>query len=113
GVGGFVRKKERIGRSSVKVRAGRSLPAGRVGLGDEVKIAVAAAVTTSGNVAAGKAVPSVTLRDVTIAFRLAGGAAYTAVQNASLAVGAGEVVAVMGPTGCGKSALRSGAARLM
>jgi NitT/TauT family transport system ATP-binding protein len=48
---------------------------------------------------------SVALRDVTIAFRLAGGSTYTAVENASLAVGAGEFAAIVGPTGCGKSTL--------
>lgn len=51
------------------------------------------------------ATPSVVLRNVTIAFRLADGAAFTAVQNASLAVGAAEFVAIVGPTGCGKSTL--------
>ena len=34
--------------------------------------------------------PAVALRDVTIAFRLAGGTSYTAVQHASLTVGEGE-----------------------
>jgi NitT/TauT family transport system ATP-binding protein len=59
------------------------------------------------------ATPSVALRDVTIAFRLADGATYTAVQNASLAVGDGEFVAIVGPTGCGKSTLLNAAAGLL
>ena len=71
------------------------------------------AVTTGGNVAVSKAVPSIALRDVTIAFRLAGGATYTAVESTSLAVGAGEFVAIVGPTGCGKSTLLNVAAGLL
>jgi len=50
---------------------------------------------------------------VTIAFRLAGPARYTAVQNVSLAVGQGEFVAIVGPTGCGKSTLLNVAAGLL
>jgi NitT/TauT family transport system ATP-binding protein len=70
------------------------------------------AVTT--NAAASEtAATSVTLRDVTVAFRLAGGATYTAVQDASLAVGKGEFVAIVGPTGCGKSTLLNVAAGLL
>jgi NitT/TauT family transport system ATP-binding protein len=48
---------------------------------------------------------AVTLADVTITFRLAGGGTYTAVQHASLDVADGEFVAIVGPTGCGKSTL--------
>jgi NitT/TauT family transport system ATP-binding protein len=59
------------------------------------------------------AAASVALRDVTIAFRLAGAATYTAVQNASLAVAEGEFVAIVGPTGCGKSTLLNVAAGLL
>jgi NitT/TauT family transport system ATP-binding protein len=71
-------------------------------------------VRTQGDAAAGKtAAVSVTLADVTIAFRLAGGGSYTAVQNASLAVGEGEFVAIVGPTGCGKSTLLNVAAGLL
>jgi NitT/TauT family transport system ATP-binding protein len=60
----------------------------------------------------GGGVPSVRLAGVTIAFRLAGEAVYTAVQDASLAVGAAEFVAIVGPTGCGKSTLLNVAAGL-
>jgi NitT/TauT family transport system ATP-binding protein len=42
---------------------------------------------------------------VTIAFRLAGGASYQAVDRTSLDVADGEFVAIVGPTGCGKSTL--------
>jgi NitT/TauT family transport system ATP-binding protein len=48
---------------------------------------------------------AVALSDVTIAFRLAGGRSYEAVQHASLDVADGEFVAIVGPTGCGKSTL--------
>jgi NitT/TauT family transport system ATP-binding protein len=56
---------------------------------------------------------SVALEGVSIAFRLAGAATYMAVQDASLAVGAGEFVAIVGPTGCGKSTLLNVAAGLL
>jgi NitT/TauT family transport system ATP-binding protein len=79
-----------------------------------VTIGVTSAVTTSSNVAASKAVAvSVALADVTVAFRLAGGAVYTAVQDASLAVAEGEFVSIVGPTGCGKSTLLNVAAGLL
>jgi NitT/TauT family transport system ATP-binding protein len=48
---------------------------------------------------------AVALSDVTIAFKLADGGTYEAVQRASLAVADGEFVAIVGPTGCGKSTL--------
>jgi NitT/TauT family transport system ATP-binding protein len=57
--------------------------------------------------------PSVSLAEVTIAFRLAVGATYTAVQDASLTVGESEFVAIVGPTGCGKSTLLNVAAGLL
>jgi NitT/TauT family transport system ATP-binding protein len=79
-----------------------------------VTIGVTSAVTTSSNVAASEAAAvSVALTDVTVAFRLAGGAAYIAVKDASLAVGEGEFVSIVGPTGCGKSTLLNVAAGLL
>jgi len=48
---------------------------------------------------------AVSLADVDIAFRLAGGGTYKAVEHATLDVADGEVVAIVGPTGCGKSTL--------
>jgi NitT/TauT family transport system ATP-binding protein len=43
----------------------------------------------------------------------AGAGSYTAVKDATLAVGAGEFVSVVGPTGCGKSTLLNVAAGLL
>jgi NitT/TauT family transport system ATP-binding protein len=57
--------------------------------------------------------PAIGLTDVTIAFRMGGGATYTAVEKASLSVAAGEFVAIVGPTGCGKSTLLNVAAGLI
>src|SRR4030088_3034971 len=57
--------------------------------------------------------PAVTLRDLTVAFRLADGATYTAVERASLRVADGEFVSIVGPTGCGKSTLLNVAAGLL
>ncbi|MBI3435278.1 MAG: ABC transporter ATP-binding protein [Proteobacteria bacterium] len=56
---------------------------------------------------------AVSLRATTVAFRLADGATYTAVEDASLAVADGEFVAIVGPTGCGKSTLLNVAAGLL
>lgn len=56
--------------------------------------------------------PAVSLSDVTIAFRLADGGTYKAVESASLRVAAGEFVAIVGPTGCGKTTLLNAAAGL-
>src|SRR2546421_12410559 len=56
---------------------------------------------------------AVTLADCTIAFRLAGGSTYTAVERVSLAVADGEFVSIVGPTGCGKSTLLNVAAGLL
>jgi NitT/TauT family transport system ATP-binding protein len=56
---------------------------------------------------------AVALSEVTIAFRLAGGGTYEAVQGASLSVADGEFVAIVGPTGCGKSTLLNVTAGLL
>ena len=56
---------------------------------------------------------AVALSDVSIAFRLAGGGAYTAVERATPHVADGEFVAIVGPTGCGKSTLLNIAAGLL
>ena len=48
---------------------------------------------------------AVALDDVVVAFRLARGGVYTAVERATLHVADGEFVALVGPTGCGKSTL--------
>ena len=56
---------------------------------------------------------AVALRDVAVAFRLAGGAGFTAVERATLEVADGEFVAIVGPTGCGKSTLLNIAAGLL
>ena len=56
---------------------------------------------------------AVALDQVSVAFRLAGGGVYTAVERATLNVADGEFVAIVGPTGCGKSTLLNIAAGLM
>ncbi|NPU65858.1 ABC transporter ATP-binding protein [Bradyrhizobium sp. 83012] len=56
---------------------------------------------------------AVSLDGTTVAFRLAGGRTYTAVETADLAVADGEFVAIVGPTGCGKSTLLNVAAGLL
>jgi sulfonate transport system ATP-binding protein len=56
---------------------------------------------------------AVALDQVSIAFRLAHGGIYTAVERATLNVADGEFVAIVGPTGCGKSTLLNIAAGLM
>jgi NitT/TauT family transport system ATP-binding protein len=48
---------------------------------------------------------AVSLDAVSVAFRLADGSDFTAVQQATLDVADGEFVAIVGPTGCGKSTL--------
>jgi NitT/TauT family transport system ATP-binding protein len=61
-----------------------------------------------------KAEPTaVALEDATVAFRVAGGRVYTAVERARLSVEHGEFVAIVGPTGCGKSTLLNVAAGLL
>ncbi|MFL6054928.1 MAG: ABC transporter ATP-binding protein [Actinoallomurus sp.] len=47
--------------------------------------------------------PAIELHDATKRFRSSSGGVHTAVRNLDLAVRAGEFVAVVGPTGCGKS----------
>jgi NitT/TauT family transport system ATP-binding protein len=56
---------------------------------------------------------AVSLFDVSVAFRLADGGTYTAVERATLEVADGEFVAIVGPTGCGKSTLLNVAAGLI
>jgi len=56
---------------------------------------------------------AITLDAVSVAFRLAGGGVYTAVERATLNVAAGEFVSIVGPTGCGKSTLLNIAAGLL
>ncbi|UFZ04052.1 ABC transporter ATP-binding protein [Bradyrhizobium ontarionense] len=56
---------------------------------------------------------AVSLERTTVAFRLAGGRTYTAVETADLSVADGEFVAIVGPTGCGKSTLLNVAAGLL
>lgn len=55
----------------------------------------------------------VALADVDIAYRLADGGTYVAVEGASLSLRAHEFVAIVGPTGCGKSTLLNAAAGLL
>lgn len=57
--------------------------------------------------------PSVALREVSIAFALAGGGRYTAVEAIDLAALPGEFVSIVGPTGCGKSTLLNASAGLL
>ena len=56
---------------------------------------------------------AVALDDVVVAFRLADGGVYTAVERATLHVSEGEFVAIVGPTGCGKSTVLNVTAGLL
>ena len=56
---------------------------------------------------------AVSLSNVDVAFRLAGGGVYRAVEQANLAIADGEFVSIVGPTGCGKSTLLNIAAGLL
>jgi NitT/TauT family transport system ATP-binding protein len=67
----------------------------------------------AGSSAAPAANAAVSLNDVSVAFRLADGGIYTAVERATLEVADGEFVAIVGPTGCGKSTLLNVAAGLL
>ncbi|HTR57053.1 MAG TPA: ABC transporter ATP-binding protein [Casimicrobiaceae bacterium] len=60
-------------------------------------------------------IPALSLERITCAFasRKAQGERYTAVRDATLSIGAGEFVSVVGPTGCGKSTLLNVAAGLL
>ncbi|HKS65585.1 MAG TPA: ABC transporter ATP-binding protein [Xanthobacteraceae bacterium] len=63
--------------------------------------------------AAAAGATAVSLAEVSVAFRLADGGTYTAVERATLDVADGEFVAIVGPTGCGKSTLLNVAAGLI
>jgi NitT/TauT family transport system ATP-binding protein len=56
---------------------------------------------------------AVALDDATVAFRLVDDRVYTAVEKANLSVAHGEFVAIVGPTGCGKSTRLNIAAGLL
>lgn len=57
--------------------------------------------------------PALRLDAVTCRFPGRNGTPYTAIEQASLTVGAGEFVSLVGPTGCGKSTLLNVAAGLL
>jgi NitT/TauT family transport system ATP-binding protein len=48
-------------------------------------------------------VPAIALRDATKRFPTKDGGAFTAIRDVTLEIAAGEFVALVGPTGCGKS----------
>jgi NitT/TauT family transport system ATP-binding protein len=59
------------------------------------------------------AAQAVALNEVVVAFRVARGQPFIAVERATLNVADGEFVAIVGPTGCGKSTLLNIAAGLL
>jgi NitT/TauT family transport system ATP-binding protein len=61
----------------------------------------------------GTSAPADAHNGVDVAFRLADGGVYRAVEHATLTVADGEFVAIVGPTGCGKSTLLNIAAGLI
>ena len=64
-------------------------------------------------VAPGQTGPALALEDVSRQFAIAGGAMYQALDRVSFAVARGEFLAIVGPTGCGKSTILSLAAGLL
>jgi NitT/TauT family transport system ATP-binding protein len=70
-------------------------------------------VAASNRAAKSAVAAAIALDGVSVAFRLAGGGVYTAVDRATLNVADGEFVAIVGPTGCGKSTLLNVAAGLI
>ena len=73
---------------------------------------MAASATAGAEAHPRAAAAAVALADVTIAFRLAAGDLYKAVDRTSLSVADGEFVTIVGPTGCGKTTLLNVAAGL-
>jgi NitT/TauT family transport system ATP-binding protein len=78
-------------------------------MGNPATMATSATATAPKNAQA----TAVALAAASIAFRLANGGLYTAVERATLNVADGEFVAIVGPTGCGKSTLLNVAAGLL
>src|SRR5436305_6098949 len=60
-------------------------------------------ISTGTQNASDRGTNAIELRDVTKRFLTPAGKAYTAIRDINLAVAPGEFVAVVGPTGCGKS----------
>lgn len=57
--------------------------------------------------------PALALENISVTFVAEGSARYTAIRDATLRVGPGEFVSVVGPTGCGKSTLLNVGAGLL
>ncbi len=66
-------------------------------------IAAAAQSTHASAATTGRATPAIELRDVSCRFITPDGKVTPALQNFTMEVPAGEFVAIVGPTGCGKS----------